>query len=84
MHILTVYSLCTIITRVLFLFLLLFHTYTIDKEKISYLKNGRISPKVYSTIFSHDIIEGTWLPVDRSLRVSIITIELVMYLFYVI
>lgn len=33
-------------------------------------KDHKIRPKVFSTLSSDDIMDGTWVPVDRSLRVS--------------
>lgn len=38
------------------------------KEKSGYPKDERIRPAVYSPIMSSDVIEGVWIPVDRSLR----------------
>jgi hypothetical protein len=35
----------------------------------SYPRDEKIRPRLYATIYSHDIIDGTWIPVDRSLRV---------------
>lgn len=41
------------------------------EASITYTPDTKIRPKHFASITSQDIIAGIWLPVDRSLRVSI-------------